>query len=72
MRFWKKLGKFNNFPGFRALFGIIIRDMALENIREVRWHVVSVVFFLNFCGELHNLVRFNEFHSKLYMHACTF
>ena len=47
----EKMGKFNNFPRFRALFGIIIRAMALENICEVRWHVVSIVFFLNFCGE---------------------
>ena len=51
MRFWEKMGKFNYFPRFRTLFGIIIGAMALENIREVRWHVVSIVFFLNFCGE---------------------
>ena len=64
--FW---GKFNNFLRLRALFGTIFRVMVFNKIREVRWHVVSIVLFLNFfVGKLHNLVRFIELLSKLYMH----
>ena len=59
MRFWEKMENFNNFPRFRALFGKFIRAMAFEKICEVRWHVVSIVLFLNFCGET---AEFSTFH----------
>ena len=43
----KKEGQCNNFLRFRALFGTIFRVMIIKKIREVRWHVVSIVLFLN-------------------------
>ena len=46
-----KCEKFNNFPRFRALFDTIVSDIFFKKIREARWHAVSIVLFLTFCGE---------------------
>ena len=51
MRLRKKFGEFNKFLRFRVLFCTIFGVMVFNNIREVRWHVVSVVLFQNFCEE---------------------
>ena len=73
MRFRTFLGKFNNLIRLRAQFITIFRVVVFNKIREERWHVVAIVLFLIFLwGNLHNLVRFIELLSKLYMHACTF
>ena len=58
--FRKKFGKFHNFLRFRTLFSTNFRNMFYKKIREVRWHVVSVVLILNLCGETAYLVRFIE------------
>ena len=55
-----KCGKFNNFTRFRSLLDTIIRVMFFKKICEARWHAVSIVLFLPFCGETAYLVRFIE------------
>ena len=56
----RKCVKFNNFTRFRALCDIIVRVMFFKKICEARWHAVSIVLFLTFCGETAYLVRFIE------------
>ena len=46
--FGKKFAEFDHLLRFRALYGTIRRVMLFQKIRDVRWHVVSVVFFSEF------------------------